>query len=183
MPTTEFVITQTGRSIDHREQSSSQKISTHSSVHTSSIPSPKSTQATRSPCTNGMTTKCTCGLTIWGKRTPSWKHFWPSADGITKVEQRVHFRVWWALQLIGRSSLILLSGEQNKHCISNLLYYHFVGHCGAFYGLKWRLWQTNFIELFLSVIYNFENSNAMILSFLTSSAWTHDVLWIFIEGK
>ena len=23
-----------------------------------------------------------------------------------------------------------------------IYYYHFVGHCGAFYGLKWRIWRA-----------------------------------------
>jgi len=25
---------------------------------------------------------------------------------------------------------------------SNHYYYHFVGHCGAFCGLKWRIWRA-----------------------------------------
>ena len=31
--------------------------------------------------------------------------------------------------------------------IINFYYYHFVGHCGAFCGLKWRIWRENLARL------------------------------------
>ena len=32
--------------------------------------------------------------------------------------------------------------ERLKYCNNNVYCYHFVGHCDAFCGLKWRIWQA-----------------------------------------
>ena len=41
--------------------------------------------------------------------------------------------------------VIIIRGNNNFSTVysdNNNNYYHFVGHCGTFYGLKWRIWQA-----------------------------------------